>query len=98
MYKEKQKTIYCGNIKKMSEKWFKGTIKVNKLRDYIKEYNGHELVNININIHDEPDKYGKDGNISVDTWEPDNKKEVAQQKKDYTNLPFSDQDDDDLPF
>lgn len=80
-------TIYCGSGKKMNDGWLKVTINPSKLKDYIDTFNGNEFVKLNINVKDEPDQYGKDVSISVDTWKPDNQpiEEIASEADD---LPF----------
>jgi hypothetical protein len=83
----KEKTVYCGSGKKQSDKWIKASINVDKFKDHIQEYKGHKFIKININIKDEADKFDKDVSISIDTWQPEEKK----QSNDTSN-------DDDLPF
>ena len=68
---EKQKKIYCGSGKKKSDTWLQATLNPKKFMEYIQEYNGAEFIKININIKPQPDKYGKDVEISVDTWKPE---------------------------
>jgi len=75
---EKQKKIYCGSGKKKSDTWLQVTMNPKKFMDYIQEYNGTEFIKLNINIKSEPDKYGKDVEISVDTWKPDGAKAAQQ--------------------
>lgn len=82
----KQEKIYCGKGKRMNEKWIKATINVEKLRGHIEEYQGTKYVKLNINLLDNPDKYGKDVSIEIDTWKPDvnaQKKEYSEPKKEY---------------
>lgn len=79
----KEKTIYCGSGKSMSNKWFKVTINPDKLKEHIQEYNGNRFIKLNINVKDEADQYGKDVSISVDTWQPEEKQESTT-----NDLPF----------
>ena len=82
-------TIYCGSGKKQKDNWLKVTINPDKLKDYIDEYNGNKFVKLNINIKDQPDQYGKDVSISVDTWKPDeNAQQPDTQTQEYNDLPF----------
>lgn len=69
---EKQKKIYCGSGKRKSDTWLQITINPEKFGDYVQEYNGNKFIKLNINLLGEPDKYGKDVQVSVDTWKPDN--------------------------
>lgn len=67
---EKQKKIYCGSGKKKSDTWYQITINPEKFGEYVQEYNGNKFLKLNINILAEPDKYGKDVQVSIDTWKP----------------------------
>ena len=69
----KEKTIYVGSGKTMSDKWLKVTINPDKLKDYIEDYKGNKFIRLSINIKDEADQYGKDVSVSVDTWKPEEK-------------------------
>lgn len=69
-----KKTNYCGSGKKQTDKWLKATINVDKIKDFIEEYEGHKFVRLNINIKDEKDQFGKDVSISIDEWQPDEAK------------------------
>ena len=71
---EKQTKIYCGSGKKRNDTWFSATINVDKIKEHIQEFNGNKFVKININVKNEPDQYGKDVSISIDTWKPEEKK------------------------
>ena len=83
---KKEETIYCGSGKVMNPKWLKVTINPTKLADYIQEYNGNKFIKLNINLKDEPDQYGKDVSISVDTWKPEPQAEKATDTS--NDLPF----------
>ena len=68
------KTIYCGKGVKQTDNWFKVTIDPSKIpADAVQEYKGAKFIKLNINVKSEPDQYGKDVSISVDTWTPPNK-------------------------
>ena len=88
------KTIYCGSGKIKTGKFgefFSVSICLSDLpKEFITESkNGKKYINMNINRKKEPDKYGKDLSVQVDTWKPEPKQ--AHQKAPQ-------QDDDDLPF
>jgi len=85
----KEKKIYCGSGKQQTNKWFKATIKPKVLMEYLQEYKGAEFVKININLLDKPDQYGKDVEITVDTWKPTLKEDQVD---------MADTKNDDLPF
>ena len=85
----KEKKIYCGSGKQQTGTWFKATIKPKVLMEYLQEYKGAEFVKININLLDKPDQYGKDVEITVDTWKPTLKEDQVD---------MADTKNDDLPF
>ena len=78
MSKEK---IYCGSGKKQSETWLKVNINVAKFKDHISEYKGHKFIKLNVNILEEPDMYGKDVSITIDTWQPDKKYNDTEKRR-----------------
>jgi len=84
-----EKKIYCGSGKKQSATWLKVTINPDKLKEYIKTYEGNKYVKLNINIKDEPNQYGKDVEITVDTFEPKVKNDIPDvAPSDDNSLPF----------
>jgi len=87
---QKQKKIYCGSGKKKSETWLQVSINPEKFADYVQEYNGNKFLKLNINIKKEADKYGKDVEVSIDTWKPEQKEQSAPVvKQDFSDsLPF----------
>lgn len=84
----KDETIYCGSGKVMNDKWLKVTINPTKIAEYIQEYNGNKFIKLNINIKSEPDQYGKNVAISVDTWQPEEKQATTQASESSNDLPF----------
>lgn len=85
---KKEETIYCGSGKVMNPKWLKVTINPRKLAGYIQEYNGNNFIKLNINLKDEPDQYGKDVSISIDTWKPEPQAETKAVSDTSNDLPF----------
>ena len=57
-----------------------------------REYNGKKYIKLNVNDKDEPDQYGKDVSVSIDTFKPD------QAKAEPTPTPEPTPNGDDLPF
>tara|TARA_B100001750_G_C15513022_1_gene604984 strand:+ start:790 stop:1095 length:306 start_codon:yes stop_codon:yes gene_type:complete len=98
----KPKTIYCGGGKKQNDTWFKVTINPDKIQDYIQEYNGSKFVKLNVNIKSEPDQFGKDVSISIDTWNPNSGQNSSTQNETKNQDNNIDQanntEEDDLPF
>lgn len=63
-----EKKIYIGSGKKMSDGWFKATLKAEVLNpEHWEEYKGNKFIKININLT-EPDKFGKTVSITLDKW------------------------------
>ena len=83
-----QKKIYCGSGKKRNDTWLQITINPDKIKDYIQEYNGSKFIKLNVNLLGEPDKYGKDVQVSVDTYEPKKSNFTHDNTPDNTDLPF----------
>ena len=84
-----EKKIYCGSGRKQNNNWLKVTINPEKIMEHVQEFKGNKFIKLDINIKDEPDQYGKDVVITIDTWQPDkkeNKVEVAPE--DNQDLPF----------
>jgi hypothetical protein len=80
-----EKAIYIGNGKKQNETWLKSSLCLSDIpKEHVFEYNGKKYLKVNINVKPEPDTYGKDVSITVDTWKP---KEEAPAKQ-----------EDDMPF
>ncbi len=69
------KTVYCGSGKKQNETWIKATVNPEKMKEFIETYEGNKFIRLNINIKDQPDQFGKDVSISIDQWQPDEKKD-----------------------
>ena len=72
---ETQQTIYCGSGKAKDGKFgefFSISICLSDLpKEHITEAkNGKKYINLNINRKKEPDQYGKDLSVQVDTWKP----------------------------
>jgi hypothetical protein len=103
---ETQQTIYCGSGKAKDGKFgefFSISICLSDLpKEHISEAkNGKKYINLNINRKKEPDQYGKDLSVQVDTWKPtpqgnlpqamahsQKPQYVAPQDEESTELPF----------
>jgi len=80
---ETQQTIYCGSGKAKDGKFgefFSISICLSDLpKEHISEAkNGKKYINLNINRKKEPDQYGKDLSVQVDTWKPTPQGSVPQ--------------------
>lgn len=97
---EKQKKIYCGSGKKKSDTWLQVTVNPEKFAEHVQEFNGNKFIKLNINLKSEPDKYGKDVEITIDTWKPDGSKQAEPKTQSYSsnNQQVNNNDVFDLPF
>jgi hypothetical protein len=97
---EKQKKIYCGSGKKKSDTWLQVTVNPEKFAEYVQEFNGNKFIKLNINLKSEADKYGKDVEITIDTWKPDGSKQAEPKTQSYasSNQQLNKSDVFDLPF
>ena len=89
--------IYCGSGKrKESVKgiWLKCTVNPEVLNKYIQEYEGNKFVKLDINVFDEPNQFGKDVSITIDTYKKEEKKEPGMKDPGKPEV----KQDDDLPF
>ena len=90
-----EKKIYCGSGKKRSDNWISATINLDKIKEHIQEYNGSKFIKVNINVKAEPDQYGKDVAITIDTWKPE---ESQYRHKIDTKFTHDNTPANDLPF
>ena len=84
----KTKKIYAGSGKQKTETWLKITVNPDKLMEYVQEYEGRRFVKLDINLLPEPNQFGKDVEVTVDTWQPTQKKDQVEVTKDDSDLPF----------
>jgi len=77
---DKKEKIFAGSGKKKSDSWLQVTLKPSVLNKYIQEFNGNEFIKLNINIKSQPNEYGKDVEVTIDTWQPP-AKEATQTTK-----------------
>lgn len=72
MSNEKKQSLRIGNGKKRKENWLTASICLDKLSGHVYEFQGKKYVNLNINIKEQPDQYGKDVEISINDYKPNN--------------------------
>ncbi len=82
--------IRLGSGKKRSDSWMTASICITDAEAHAYTYNGKKYVNINVNIYDKPNEYGKDVAISLNEY----KKDEAIPKANA----FSPEPVNDLPF
>lgn len=67
-----------GRGKKKSGTWLKVTLKPEVLNQaHWQEFKGSKFIKLDINILDAPDQYGKDVQITLDEYKPEQKDEPA---------------------
>jgi hypothetical protein len=86
-----------GNGKKRSDSWITAAICISDAEAHSYTYNGKKYVNLNINIYDKPNEYGKDVAINLNDYkkEENNTPQVnkmptapAPVEEEEYNLPF----------
>ena len=88
---DKKPTIYCGGGKKMNDNWMTVTVHIDKVKEHVFDYKGNKYLKLNVNLKDQPDQYGKDVSLSVNTYNPEEQKEtkpVAEVSNSSDDLPF----------
>ncbi len=63
-----QTKIKLGNGKKRKDNWLTATLCLTEAKKHAYEYQGKEYVNLNINIADKPNEWGKDVAISLNDY------------------------------
>jgi hypothetical protein len=63
--------IRLGNGKKRSASWLTAAICISDAEAHAYTYNGKKYVNVNVNIYDQPNDYGKDVAISLNEYKKD---------------------------
>jgi len=82
--------VRLGNGKKRSESWLTAAICISDAESNAYTYNGKKYVNVNINIYDQPNEYGKDVAITLNEYKKD---EAIPKANAFTPEPVGD-----LPF
>lgn len=82
--------VRLGNGKKRSDSWLTAAICISDAEAHAYTYNGKKYVNLNINIYDKPNEYGKDVAISLNEYKKD---EAVPKVNAFEPIPA-----DNLPF
>ena len=91
---EKQK-VKLGNGKKRNDSWITSSFCITDAEEHAYTYEGKKYVNININVYEEANKYGKDVVITLNDYK---KEEGAKpQENKMPAVPYQ-AEDYDLPF
>lgn len=65
--------LRLGNGKKRSDTWLTAAICLSEAHKHAYHYNGKDYINININIADQPNQYGKDVLITLNDYKKEEK-------------------------
>jgi hypothetical protein len=82
--------VRLGNGKKRSASWLTAAICLSDAEANAYTYNGKKYVNVNVNIYDAPNEYGKDVAITLNVYKKD---EAIPKANAFTPEPVGD-----LPF
>ena len=63
--------VRLGNGKKRSASWLTAAICISDAEAHAYTYNGKKYVNVNVNIYDQPNEYGKDVAITLNDYKKD---------------------------
>ena len=63
--------VRLGNGKKRSTSWLTAAICISDAEAHAYTYNGKKYVNVNVNIYDTPNEYGKDVAITLNEYKKD---------------------------
>ena len=67
------------------------TVHIDKVKEHVFDYKGNKYLKLNVNLKDQPDQFGKDVSLSVNTYNPEEQKEtkpVAEVSNTSDDLPF----------
>jgi hypothetical protein len=68
---EPKPKVRLGSGKKRSASWMTSSICITDAEAHAYTYNGKKYVNLNINIFEEPNQFGKDVSITLNEYEKD---------------------------
>ena len=63
--------VRLGNGKKRSASWLTAAFCISDAETHAYTYNGKKYVNVNVNIYDQPNEYGKDVAITLNDYKKD---------------------------
>lgn len=97
----KSEKIYLGSGRKRSDKWLTISICISDAEKYANEYKGKRYVNLNVNINDAPNQYGKDVSVILDTYKKENQSnpvQPVQKINKVERIQIDNLNEDELPF
>ncbi len=93
---EKQK-LKLGNGKKRNDSWMTSSFCISDAEAHAYTYEGKKYVNININVYEEANKYGKDVAITLNDYKKQENVSPQVNKMTVANAPYQ-AEEYDLPF
>ncbi len=93
---EKQK-LKLGNGKKRNDSWITSSFCITDAEAHAYTYEGKKYVNININVYEEANKYGKDVAITLNDYKKQENITPEVNKMPMANAPYQ-AEEYDLPF
>ncbi|MEK0436048.1 MAG: hypothetical protein RLZZ530_8 [Pseudomonadota bacterium] len=89
--------VRLGNGKKKSASWLTAAICISDAETHAYTYNGKKYVNVNINIYDKPNEYGKDVAITLNDYKKEEGAAPQANKMPTAPVPYQ-AEEYDLPF
>jgi hypothetical protein len=94
---ETKPKVKLGNGKKRSASWMTSSFCISDAEEHAYNYEGKKYVNININVFDEPNKYGKDVAITLNDYKKEENLNPEINKMPTSPVTYE-AEDYDLPF
>ena len=94
---ETKPKVKLGNGKKRSASWITAAICISDAEEHAYTYEGKKYVNININIYEEANKYGKDVAITLNDYKKEENLNPEVNKMPTASVTYE-AEDYDLPF
>jgi len=89
--------VRLGNGKKRSASWLTAVICITDAEAHAYTYNGKKYVNLNVNIYDAPNEYGKDVAITLNDYKKEENLTLQVNKMPTAPAPLQEETYD-LPF
>jgi hypothetical protein len=94
---ETKPKVKLGNGKKRSASWITAAICISDAEAHAYTYNGKKYVNLNVNIYDAPNEYGKDVAITLNDYKKEENLTPEVNKMPTAQVTYE-AEDYDLPF
>jgi hypothetical protein len=94
---ETKPKVKLGNGKKRNDSWMTSSFCISDAEEHAYTYNGKKYVNLNINIYDQPNDYGKDVAITLNDYKKEENLNAQVNKMATAPAPLQEETYD-LPF